>query len=565
MPPVLLPQPQQVEWSGRLVTPLDVAEGRDERLPAQGYRLTIGERAVRLDAADDAGAFYGRATLEQLRRAGDGSGGELPEGTIHDWPDLAVRGVMFDVSRDKVPSLETLEALINRLASWKVNHVELYLEHTFAYADHEEVWAAASPYTPDDIERLDRFCRRRFIELTPHQNCLGHFERWLAHDRYQSLAIAPDGWSDARGRWRRPTTLEPTNADARALIGSLLDELLRSFSSSRVHVGLDEPWELPDARFGDYLDYVRNLRERPEIAGREMLIWGDIVASHPERLTEIPDGVTVCEWGYEAGHPFAERAAVLAESGRPFWLCPGTSSWNSIVGRTTNMRDNCREAAVAAVDAGASGLLVTDWGDNGHVQQLPISAPGFAYGAAVAWCVRVNAEIDLAAALSAHAFDDDTGELAAALLALGDAHRSVVPQMPNTSVLALPLLSPRFRMGEGRTAGLTDDDLREIGSIIAAARAGVARSNPRCADGAAIIRETDAGAALVDLLVRDTVARLAAGGTIEAVPVPIRRAFADELADLTETHRRLWSDRNRPGGLDDSCNRLDALRDTYLA
>jgi hexosaminidase len=557
--PVLLPQPRSVSWTGRQVELGAVSTARDPSLPAQGYRLTIaGHGGVRLVAADDAGEFYGRATLAQLE-----SQGPLPEGVIEDWPDLAVRGVMLDVSRDKVPTIETLEALIDRLASWKVNHVELYMEHTFAYTGHDEVWAEASPFTPDEIRRLDRFCQERFVELAPNQNCLGHFERWLRHDRYRPLAISPDGWTDPRGRRRPPTTLEPTHPDVLPLIGSLLEELFAAFSSPRVHVGLDEPWELPDERFDDYLDYVRRLRARPELDGRQALMWGDIVASHPDRLAEIPDGVTVCEWGYEDGHPFAERSALLAAAGRPFWVCPGTSSWNTLVGRTTNMLGNVRGAADAARAHGAEGLLTTDWGDNGHLQYLPVSEPGFAWAAAQAWCAAANHEGGLADALSAHAFADPTGELARALLELGDVHRLVVPQVPNNSILVLHLYAPRFRMGEGFTAGLTDDDLARAEAAIEAARRRLASATPARADGPQVLAEVDTSARLLALLVRDARARLAAGGTLEAVDEPRRRGFADELADLTDEHRAHWLARNRPGGLDDSAGRLDRLRAAY--
>jgi hypothetical protein len=559
--PVLLPRPRSATWTGGTVELGGVSASIDPTLPAQGYRLTIaGHGGVRLVAADAAGEFYGRATLAQLAAQGP-----LPIGTVEDHPDLAVRGVMLDVSRDKVPTIETLEALIDRLASWKVNHVELYMEHTFAYPGHEEVWGPASAYTPEEIRRLDTFCRERFVELAPNQNCLGHFERWLAHDRYRPLAIRPDGWTDARGRHRRPTTLEPTHPDVLPLIGSLLEELLASFSSPRVHVGLDEPWELPDERFDDYLDYVARLRARPELDGREALMWGDIVASHPDRLGELPEGVTVCEWGYEDGHPFAERAGLLAAAGRPFWLCPGTSSWNTLVGRTTNMLGNVRGAADAAVEHGAAGFLVTDWGDNGHLQYLPVSEPGFAWAAARSWCGATNDAADLAAALSQHAFADPTGELAAALLALGDVHRLVEPQVPNNSVLILHLLSPTFRMGEGYTAGLTDADLAAAEAAIADARRRLQAARPQRADGALVVAEVDTSARLLALLVRDARARLAAGGTIAAVEAEQRAGFADELGGLVEEHRAHWAARNRPGGLDDSAARLERLRATYLA
>jgi len=142
----LLPQPRFVDLEDRLTTNTAITQRVDLSLPPQGYTLTITGDGVALVGADEAGCFYGRATLAQLARLHDGG---LPIGTIRDHPDLAIRGVMLDVSRDKVPTMDTLYALIERLASWKVNHVELYIEHTFAYRNHPEVHADASPFTPD--------------------------------------------------------------------------------------------------------------------------------------------------------------------------------------------------------------------------------------------------------------------------------------------------------------------------------------------------------------------------------------------------------------------------------
>src|SRR5258705_12390861 len=107
----------------------------------------------------------------------------------------------------------------------------------------------------------------------------------------------------------------------------------------------------------------------------------------------------------------------------------------TILGRITNAVECNRNAALAARAHGATGFLNTDWGDNGHLQKLPISEPGLAYGAAVSWCLSTNTDIDLAGALSVHAYDDETGDLAAALLAIGEAHPAVTPRIPHMSAL----------------------------------------------------------------------------------------------------------------------------------
>ncbi|HVM07561.1 MAG TPA: family 20 glycosylhydrolase [Acidimicrobiales bacterium] len=542
---VLLPQPRSV---GRRT---------DRPLPPQGYRLIVRDDGTsEIDAADDAGRFYAEQTLRQL--------GPSPRPTvIEDWPDVLVRGVMLDVSRDKVPTMTTLFGLVDRLSSLKINHLQLYMEHTFAYDGHDEVWAAASPFTPDEIRDLDAHCKTRYVELSANQNCLGHMERWLKFDRYRPLAIRPDGWTDARGRTRQPTTLDPAKPQSLELVRELLGQLLPNFTSPRVNVGLDEPWELADERFGEYLDYIRALRAAPELDGREMLMWGDIVAQHPERAKELPDGVTIAEWGYEADHPFDARAASLAGFGLPFWVCPGTSSWNTVVGRWTNMRDNCTSAARAAVRHGAGGYLVTDWGDNGHLQYLPFSAPGFATAAAMSWCAETNQNLDLEAALSAHVTLDASGEIAAAMHELGDVHRVITPQLPNTSVLALALMLPTVRVGEGFTAGITGDELEEVRQVTAAAVSRLGRATSVRPDAALIVDEVRNGAELLDVLVDDLSVRLAAGGSIDHVGQSERRRLATRLAVVRDRHRGLWLARNREGGLDDSCSRLDRLIALY--
>jgi hypothetical protein len=489
--------------------------------------------------------------------------GQLPVGRVRDHPDLPVRGVMLDVSRDKVPTMETLRSLIDRLSAWKVNQLQLYSEHTFAYRNHREVHAAASPFTADEIRELDAYCRSRYVELVPNQNCLGHMNRWLQHDRYRPLALAPDGFVDEWGMVRKAMTIDPANPGSLALIRELLAELLPLFTSRRVHVGLDEAWELPKSRMDEFLRWVATLRALPELEGREMLMWGDMIAGDRDLLRQLPAGVTVCEWGYDDWHPFAERTALLAECGVPFWVAPGTSSWLTIVGRVTNAIGNCRVAAEAALVHGGHGFLNTDWGDQGHLQQLPVSDPGFAYGAAVSWCLDTNGDLDLAAALSAHCYDDSTGELAAAVLELGDAHRVVTPQFPNMSAIVLHLYFPQLTLGRGLTRGITTSELDTLAEVVGNARSRPGRARSRRPDAAALVDEVEWGADVVDLLTDDARARLDGDGTIGSVAAGTRGQFANRVTALAEQHRALWLRRNRPGGLDDSASWLENLRQSY--
>lgn len=558
----LLPAPRAASFGTARVdgAPPEVRTGVTG-LPAEGYHLVIrDDGTVTVDAADPAGAAHAERTLTQLRRLHDG---RLPVGEVDDAPDVPIRGVMLDISRDKVPTMATLRALVDRLAEWKINHLELYAEHTFAYEDHDVVWRDASPLTAAEVRELDAWCAERHIELVPNQNCLGHMSRWLRHDEYRALAMAPEGYEQL-GIRRGPSTLEPADPRSLALVRGLLAELLPCFSSTRfVNVGLDEPWEMPPERVGDYLDWVRQLRALPEVAGRELVIWSDVLAGDPGRIRALPDGVTACEWGYDAGHPFAARAATYAECGRSFWTAPGTSSWLTILGRTTNMRANCAEAVDATVAHGGGGVLITDWGDQGHLQYLPVAEPGLAYGAAVAWSANANRDLDLGAALSTHCYDDPTGELAATLLRLGDLHTLLTPQIGNLATLVMHLYWPQLTLGRGLLAGARAEEYAAVAAALDECAAALSRSRPGRADGELVLDELRNSIALVALLCRDAQLRLAGDGTLPSVPETDRAELATTLAGITEEHERLWLARNRPGGLADSRAWLDHLRRCY--
>jgi len=555
----LLPQPRRADFGAETVHATAARTARDSSLPPQGYRLRIGSGGVAIDAADAAGEFYARATLAQLALV---HGGALPVGTVEDWPDLAARGVMLDISRDKVPTVETLKELVDRLASWKINQVQLYTEHTFAYAGHEDVWRDASPLTAAEVRDLDSYCRDRHVELVPNQNCLGHWERWLRHDRYRDLALRPEGW-EHHGRHREATTIDPSNPAALALVRELLGELLPNFSSRRVHVGLDEPWELPKDRLDDYLRWVEELRRLPELEGREMLMWGDILDARPEALARLPGDLTVCEWWYDAGWPWEARGAAYQRASRAWWACPGTSSWQTILGRWDNAVADISESADAARAHGAAGMLVTDWGDRGHLQYLPVSEPAMAWAAAQAWCRDANRDLDLAAALDAHCFDDDAGILGDTLHRLGNAYQEIGPQFPNLSTLVLHLYFPQASVGRSFTEGITLEQVDAAEGVLADSADRLAGARPGRPDGALAIDELRSSIDLVRLLCRDLRARLEVGGTLGAVPEPVRLRLADDLAPLVAHHRVLWLARNRPGGLDDSASWLEHLEECY--
>ncbi len=425
-----------------------VAEMLRADLPKDAYRLEMDRAGIRITAGSDTGRFYAGQTLRQLRRIYPDA---LPAMTIEDEPVFPVRGFMLDISRNKVPKMETLFRLVDRLAEWKFNQLQLYTEHTFAYRNHRDVWKGSSPMTGAEVERLDRYCRERHIDLVPNQNSFGHLARWMKTPRLRHLAEAPDGFTTPWGETRRtPFSLNPVDPASLELLDGLYRELLPHFSSALFHVGCDETFDLGQGRSRVaceargkgrvYLEFLQRIHGLVTSRERRMIIWGDIVLNHPELIPELPEDVICCVWGYEHDHPFDRDCAAMQNAGRPFYVCPGTSTWNAVTGRLTNARENIRNAAAAGMARGAEGYLLTEWGDNGHWQTLPFSLAAIALGAGAAWGGEDGLSADPAKALTLHGLGGESPDIACAVIGLADVDPAAGHSIFNASVAGRLLL-----------------------------------------------------------------------------------------------------------------------------
>lgn len=551
---------------------IDSGAGAASSVRAGAYTLRVAGDAIDAAGADAAGAYYALVTLGQIARHARAAAA-IPTLVVRDAPAFARRGILLDVSRDKVPTMETLFALVDLFASWKVNELQLYTEHTFAYRGHEIVWRDASPITPDEIRALGAACRARFIDLVPNQQSFGHMHRWLVHEPYRALAERPDGVEHPFSLRREPYSLCPTDEGAIAFVGGLYDQLLPHFASAEFNVGLDETFDVGTGRSADacarqgvdrvYIDYLHKIHALAAERGRVIQFWSDIVHKTPARLAEIPRDAIVLDWGYEADHPFDERARALAAAGLAFYVCPGTSAWNSFAGRTENALANLAAAAAAGRAHGALGYLVTDWGDGGHLQPLAASAVGFLAGAGRAWNAgdaRLG-DVRVAPLLDAHVFHDDAGVLGRAVFDLGNVYRHAGPRANNGSALFFLAVRATESLESPRLAGVTAAGLDAALAQIGAVHDSFALARSSRADARGVLAELEWECALMTFGARLGAARLRAGAAdrgvargapIGAIPEAERAALATELSAILDRHAAIWLARNRPGGQSDS-------------
>ncbi len=530
----------------------------------QGYLLKITPSEIRISARTAQGVSYAAQTLRQICEQSQ-EGGKLPCIEIADWPDYLDRGVMLDITRDKVPTMQTLYRVIDMLASWKINHVQLYIEHAFAYRNHKTVWEKASPITGEQILELDRYCRDRFIELVPNQNSFGHMERWLRHDRYRPLAELPVDY-DGPIRIRSLCPIDPNSI---ALIEELYAEFLPHFTSQKFNVGCDETFELGKGRSKDiceqqgkgrvYLDYLLKVHKLCRKHGRTMMFWGDIILHYPELIGELPDDVIGLIWGYEADHDYDTQCAKFAESGIDFYVCPGTSSWCSIAGRTDNAIGNIANAVENGLKYNAKGFLLTDWGDHGHWQPLSVSYMPLAYGAGTCWAFEQNKDMNVVDVSNRLIFKDSTGITGRAFYDLGNVYQYTEILQFNGTVMYRLLQYPDLQTKPHLFKDLTVEKLQKALDRIGQVNDRINHATPHAKNADLILDEFRLCARLLRHACRLGMLRVEP----DAVPPDEPNKLTADMKAIMAEHRRIWLSRNRPGGLTDSLARMQDIIDTY--
>ncbi|MDA0322842.1 MAG: family 20 glycosylhydrolase [Verrucomicrobia bacterium] len=375
----------------------------DRRLKPGGYRLRIARTGVTIGGVDAIAVMHGVQTLRQIVEQ---CGSDLPILTINDWPDFEDRGVYYDVCRGRVPKLERLFELADQLARYKINHLQLYIEHTFAFRGHPKIGTGASPLTAEDILELDAYCTDLGIELVPSLATFGHMASMLKWPEYHDMSedwgigkyIAP-GSDKLNGAHLRGWTLSPANPKIYDFLDSLFAEFLPLFRSKRFNICCDETWDLGMGQTYElcekkgkgvvYLDHIKKVRRLSKKYGKNAMFWGDIIRQYPELIKEIPKDVTVLDWGYAYDHPTA-RISDFKKAGLPFHACSGTSGWVTLFNRVPEAVANIASFAAAGYKNGAQGLLNTDWGDGGHYNFMEYSWHGFLFGAEQGWNTRAD-------------------------------------------------------------------------------------------------------------------------------------------------------------------------------
>ncbi len=395
--------------------PGDVFLKRTQAEEEEGYSLKIEGDNVTI-MGGGAGIWHGLQTLLQIVAQ---CGPILPALTISDRPDIPNRGFYHDITRGRIPKMSFLKELVDKMAYYKLNQLQLYVEHTYLFRDLSELWRDDTPLCAQDILELDDYCAQRGVELVPSLSSFGHLYKLLSSPSYAHLCEIPDADQlpvSLMGRMSHHT-IDVTNPDGIALVKKMIGEFMPLFTSKQFNICADETFDLGKGRSKAaadekgvdriYIDYIKELCEFVVEKGRRPMFWGDIICGFPELVKELPPETVCLNWGY-APNQREDESKWLHDAGAVQYSCPGAGGWNHFLYPISSSYENIRRMCSYADKYGSIGVLNTDWGDFLHVNQPELGSVGMIYGAAFSWNKEIPDFEEINRQISRIEFRDDT-------------------------------------------------------------------------------------------------------------------------------------------------------------
>lgn len=288
-------------------------------------------------------------------------------------------GVMFDCSRNAVPKVEVLMDLFSRLALMGHNAIMLYMEDTYEIEEYAYFGYMRGKYSIHELKMLDKTAADFGIELIPCVQTLAHLSKTLF-------------WGYAEGMKDTSDILLVGEEKTYEFIEAMFKSLRKSFSTKRIHIGMDEAHGVGR---GKYMD-KHGMRERFEILCEHIervceiaakydfqpMMWSDMFfrlgsedgdyynknADIPEWVPgRIPENLSMVYWDYYhderemydgmiKGHKQLEREIIFTG---------GIWKWLGMAPRYEFSFDTTIPALEACIEGGIKHVFATLWGDDG--------------------------------------------------------------------------------------------------------------------------------------------------------------------------------------------------------
>ncbi len=281
--------------------------------------------------------------------------------------DFAVKAAYLDF-RTQVMTLHAMKGFADDVATRGLNAIVLEYEATFPFQENLTLRNRYA-FSEAEIREFIDYCSGIGVEVIPLQNCFGHAEYILRHERYASLKENRKDCSQVC-----PMKIE----EATKVFRSIFGEVAAMHPSMYIHIGCDETRLLGHcAKCREvvrtsgisklYVDYVTSMCNIVTELGKTPMIWADIILKHPEALSSLPDNVVIVDWNYGWKPDHFGKMENIEKSGHPVWGASSLRSHpdNIYLIQWRKHLDNIFDYSDYAASHGFQGFINTSWSTSG--------------------------------------------------------------------------------------------------------------------------------------------------------------------------------------------------------
>lgn len=280
---------------------------------------------------------------------------------------FGVRGFHIDL-RIQIMTMEALRELADELAQFGINTLVMEWEASYPYLNNATI-SRDLAYTREEVSSFIEYCEERGIDVIPLQQCFGHVEYILRHDRY----------SDLKEDRKDISQLCPLKEEADSLLfADLFADLASMHKSDYIHIGGDETYLLghcpacslkaaTEGKSKLFVDYMKMMCDIIISLGKKPVMWADILLKYPEAAAEMPDETIYIDWNYGWKTNYFGDITALQQQGLEFWGSPAIRSHpdNAYVTCWEKHFNNQRDFIPYAREAGYTGIVMTSWSTSG--------------------------------------------------------------------------------------------------------------------------------------------------------------------------------------------------------
>ena len=266
--------------------------------------------------------------------------------------------------RTQVMTSTAIKELANDLANKGINTLILEYEASFPFTQNATL-SNEYAFTKDEIKDIVSHCQSIGIDVIPLQNCFGHCEYILKHERYASI----------REDRKEVSQVCPLRIkEAKTIFRSIFKEVAELHPSPYFHIGADETYLLGSCskcskvnKSKLFVDYVKAMCELVREMGKTPVIWADIILKHPEAAHELPKDIIFVDWNYGWKPNYFGKLDNLFKLGVKIWGAPSLRSAPDNIYLTQWMKhfQNLRDFLPFARENGYEGIIETSWSTSG--------------------------------------------------------------------------------------------------------------------------------------------------------------------------------------------------------